>query len=302
MAERSVRGSVVKALAAEATRRKREKADRATETPAREEEGPRRSRPRSGMPRRAGPDPRRAAPAAAAASQPSLPLKGKLLVIHANTKTYGRGGDTAAAGDDHRLVAAKRSNREDFKFAAKDYIAMRDGGVYSGDPRENKLLPLPRPTYTEFIERAQRAKALDRLFFVFCPPDAPRLPRVDYRAYERVVYAGVSIRRFAKIWQPERHHFFKPQFQARVMAMLLARNARAALWVRVRSAPGRAPARHPRLRVEQEGRAPRRLRRPRDREFGPAPPVPAGARVERHPRPSLRRGLSRRRRLLGPAA
>ena len=95
------------------------------------------------------------------ASQPSLPLKGKLLVIHANTKTYGRGGDTASAGDDHRLVAAKRSNREDFDFAAKDYIAMRDGGVYSGDPRENKLLPLPRPTYTEFINRAQRAKALD---------------------------------------------------------------------------------------------------------------------------------------------
>ena len=222
MAERSVRGSVVKALAAEATRRKREK-DESNESPT-EEEGPRRSRPRRAC--RDAPVQTLAStvPAAAAASQPSLPLKGKLLVIHANTKTYGRGGDTASAGDDHRLVAAKRSNREDFKFAAKDYIAMRDGGVYSGDPRENKLLPLPRPTYTEFINRAQRAKALDRLFFVFCPPDAPRLPRLDYRKYERVVYAGVSFRRFAKIWQPERHHFFKPQFQARVMAMLLARN------------------------------------------------------------------------------
>ena len=175
MAERSVRGSVVKALAAEATRRKREK-DESNETPT-EEEGPRRSRPRRAC--RDAPVQTLAStvPAAAAASQPSLPLKGKLLVIHANTKTYGRGGDTASAGDDHRLVAAKRSNREDFKFAAKDYIAMRDGGVYSGDPRENKLLPLPRPTYTEFINRAQRAKALDRLFFVFCPPDAPRLPR-----------------------------------------------------------------------------------------------------------------------------
>ena len=221
MAERSVRGSVVKALAAEATRRKREK-DESNETPT-EEEGPRRSRPR-----------RACRDAPVLTDRPdvkfshvapiSRPLKGKLLVIHANTKTYGRGGDTASAGDDHRLVAAKRSNREDFDFAAKDYIAMRDGGVYSGDPRENKLLPLPRPTYTEFINRAQRAKALDRLFFVFCPPDAPRLPRLDYRAYERVVYAGVSFRRFAKIWQPERHHFFKPQFQARVMAMLLARN------------------------------------------------------------------------------
>ena len=44
MAERSVRGSVVKAIAAEATRRKREK-DESNETPT-EEEGPRRSRPR----------------------------------------------------------------------------------------------------------------------------------------------------------------------------------------------------------------------------------------------------------------
>ena len=165
---------------------------------------------------------------------------------------------------------------------------MRDGGVYSGDPRENKLLPLPRPTYTEFINRAQRAKALDRLFFVFCPPDAPRLPRLNYRAYERVVYAGVSFRRFAKIWQPERHHFFKPHFKRGSWPCSSRGTARAALGPRSVLPDGATTSC---VRVEQEGRAPRRLRRPRDREFGPAPPVPAGAGVERHPRPSLRRGL-----------
>jgi len=221
MAERSVRGSVVKALAAEATRRKRAADD--TDTPA-AEEGPRRGRPRRACRDAPVQTLASAGPAAAAAAAQSRALTGKLLVVHANKKTYGKGGDAAATGDDHRLVAAKRSNREDFDFKAKDYLAMRDGGVYSGDPRVNKLLPLPRPTYTEFINRAQRAKALDRLDFVYCPPDAPRLPRLQYRAYERVVYAGVSFRRFAKIWQPERHHFFKPQFQERVMAMLLARN------------------------------------------------------------------------------
>ena len=101
MAERSVRGSVVKAIAAEATRRKREK-DESNETPT-EEEGPRRSRPRRACRDAPVQTLAAAAPAAAAASQPSLPLKGKLLVIHANTKTYGRGGDTAAAGDDHQI-------------------------------------------------------------------------------------------------------------------------------------------------------------------------------------------------------
>ena len=223
MAERSVRGSVVKALAAEATRRKREADD--TDTPA-AEEGPRRGRPRRACRDAPVQTLASAGPAAAAAAARSLPLTGKLLVVHANKKTYGKGGDAAATGDDHRLVAAKRSNREDFDFKAKDYLAMRDGGVYSGDPRVNKLLPLPRPTYTEFINRAQRAKALDRLDFVYCPPDAPRLPRlINYRAYERVVYAGVSFRRFAKIWQPERHHFFKPRALPRLFPRHRADNA-----------------------------------------------------------------------------
>ena len=196
-------------------------------TPATEE--PRRSRPRRACRDAPVRTLASASPAAAAAAVPSLPLKGKVLVVHANGKTYGRGGDGTAAADGPRLAAAKRSNREDFDFAARDYLAMRDGGVYSGDPRANRLLPLPRPTYTEFINRAKRAKALDRLFFAYCPPDAPQLPRLDYKSYDRVVYAGVSFRRFAKIWQQERHHFFKPEFQERVFAVLLVRNrARAA--------------------------------------------------------------------------
>ena len=107
---------------------------------------------------------------------PSRPLVGRLLVVHANGKTYGTGGDSALTDDGERVKAAKRSNREDFDFTARDYCAMRDGGVYSGDPRKNKLLPLPRPTYTEFINRAKRARCLDRLDFVYCPADAPRLP------------------------------------------------------------------------------------------------------------------------------
>ena len=55
-----------------------------------------------------------------------------------------------------------------------------------------------------------------------CPADAPRLPALDYNAYTRVVYAGVSFRRFAQIWRPERHQFFKPDFQARVETLLAA--------------------------------------------------------------------------------
>ena len=213
-----MRGSVVKAIAAEATRRKREK-DESNETPT-EEEGPRRSRPRRAC--RDAPVQTLAAAAPAAAAAVALaPLKGKLLVIHANTKTYGRGGDTRPR--DHHKVAASARTAKISNLRPRTTSPCATAAC-TGDPRENKLLPLPRPTYTEFINRAQRAKALDRLFFVFCPPDAPRLPRLNYRAYERVVYAGVSFRRFAKIWQPERHHFFKPQFQARVMAMLLARN------------------------------------------------------------------------------
>ena len=76
---------------------------------------------------------------------------GRILIVHANGKEYGRG----AAGP-------KASNR-DFSFDAKDYVAMRDSGqAYSGNPRRNKLLPLPRPTYTEFINRARSARMPER--------------------------------------------------------------------------------------------------------------------------------------------
>ncbi len=69
-----------------------------------------------------------------------------MLVVHANDKPYGKG----AGG-------SKPSNRTDFAFSAADYLAMRDSGLpYSGDPGKNKLLPLPRPTYTEFVNRAER--------------------------------------------------------------------------------------------------------------------------------------------------
>ena len=159
------------------------------------------------------------------ASKP-LPLKGKILVVHANGKTYGHGPAAASASscDGSRVAAAKKSNMHDFAFSAADYIAMRDGGVYSGDPRVNKLLPLPRPTYTEFINRAKSAKALSRLFFLYCPATSPCLPRLDYASYERVVYAGVSFRRFKKVWRPELHHLFKNSFKETVMQFLLARN------------------------------------------------------------------------------
>jgi hypothetical protein len=142
--------------------------------------------------------------------------------VHANTKTYGTGGVAAASTDHERVKSAKRSNREDFSFAAKDYVAMRDSGKpYSGNPRVNKLLPLPRPTYTEFINRSKRAHCPGSLDFLFCSPESRNLPvGIDYEAYARVVYAGVSFRRFAKIWMPERHHFFKPDFQQRVETFL----------------------------------------------------------------------------------
>jgi len=136
---------------------------------------------------------------------------GKVLVVHANGKEYGRG----AAGP-------KASNRE-FAFSAQDYVAMRDSGrPYSGDPRRNKLLPLPRPTYTEFINRAKTARMLDRLDFLYVSAEAPQPPAwSEFAPYERVVWCGVSFRRFARIWTPERHHFFVPHFQARVVAVLL---------------------------------------------------------------------------------
>jgi hypothetical protein len=97
---------------------------------------------------------------------------------------------------------------------------MRDSGVpYSGDPRQNKLLPLPRPTYTEFINRAKRAKMIDKLDFLFCAADAPKPPRIDQK-YEIVIWCGVSFRRFTRLWMPERTHFFPAAFQARALAVL----------------------------------------------------------------------------------
>ena len=76
-------------------------------TPATEE--PRRSRPRRACRDAPVRTLASASPAAAAAAVPSLPLKGKVLVVHANGKTYGRGGDGTAAADGPRLAAAKRS-------------------------------------------------------------------------------------------------------------------------------------------------------------------------------------------------
>ena len=139
-----------------------------------------------------------------------------MLVVHANNKEYGRG---ARGGVE--------SNRRDFDFSAADYVAMRDSGRPYAAAR-NRLLPLPRPTYTEFANRARRARMLDRLDFLYVAPDAPQPPAasgregVDFAAYERVVWAGVSFRRFAKLWTPERHCFFRREFRRRVAAVLLA--------------------------------------------------------------------------------
>jgi hypothetical protein len=133
---------------------------------------------------------------------------GRILVIHANGKPYGRG----AGG-------SKASNRN-FPFSASDYEKMRDSGrPYSGNPTKNKLLPLPRPTYTEFINRAKRAKMAARLDFLYVPSDQPQPPPISFNAYERVVWSGVSFRRFSRIWTPERNHFFCPEFRARAMAV-----------------------------------------------------------------------------------
>ena len=84
----------------------------------------------------------------------------RILIIHANGKPYGH-GPSGPSSDDTAVgtaaVKAKASNRL-FQFSCRDYEAMRDSGLpYSGDPRVNKLLPLPRPTYTEFINRVGTA-------------------------------------------------------------------------------------------------------------------------------------------------
>ena len=181
-------------------------------------------------------------PSSAARRAPQPRPTGRILIVHANGKEYGRG----AAGP-------KASNRE-FAFAATDYVAMRDSGQpYSGNPRTNvrrprlkpfpvhysntdflaacrqKLLPLPRPTYTEFVNRARAARMADRLDFLYVPADAPQPPPwASFAPYERVVWCGVSFRRFARLWTPERHHFFVPAFQARAVAVLCcAQRARA---------------------------------------------------------------------------
>jgi hypothetical protein len=119
-------------------------------------------------------------------------------------------------------VKAKASNRL-FSFSCADYEKMRDSGQpYSGDPRVNPLLPQPRPTYTEFINRAKRAKLLDKLDFLYCAADAPKPPRVSGATYELVVWCGVSFRRFTRLWTPERTHFFPVSFQRRALAVLCA--------------------------------------------------------------------------------
>ena len=118
---------------------------------------------------------------------------------------------------------------------------MRDSGKpYSGDPRKNKLLPLPRPTYTEFINRAKRAKCLERLDFLYCAADAAMPPRLAWADYERVVWCGVSFRRFARQWTPERAHFFSAQFQRKAFTVLCAmkRQERERLQ---KSSPGKMP-------------------------------------------------------------
>ena len=139
---------------------------------------------------------------------------GRVLVVHANVKEYGRGAK-----------GSKESNRRDFAFSAAEYVKMRDSGKPYPAFR-NKLLPLPRPTYTEFVNRAKRARMLDRLDFLFVSPEAPQPPRaidVHYADYERVVWSGVSFRRFAKLWTPERHCFFTRRFRAVVFTFLLVK-------------------------------------------------------------------------------
>ena len=77
---------------------------------------------RSLRPRRAPSNPSTDPSPTAAAQRTPLPRPtGRILIVHANGKEYGRG----AAGP-------KASNRE-FSFDAKDYVAMRDSGQALGE-------------------------------------------------------------------------------------------------------------------------------------------------------------------------
>ena len=135
-------------------------------------------------PRRACTLPGRAADPATGASTELLAARGprprpapgtRILIIHANGKPYGYGpsgitSDDTAVGV--RAIAAKASNKL-FDFSCAEYEAMRDSGLpYSGDPRKNPLLPLPRPTYTEFINRVSRRPPLPCCSFLPRRPTA----------------------------------------------------------------------------------------------------------------------------------
>eukprot|EP00658_Telonema_sp_P-2_P055933 TRINITY_DN44449_c0_g1_i1.p1 TRINITY_DN44449_c0_g1~~TRINITY_DN44449_c0_g1_i1.p1 ORF type:complete len:163 (+),score=22.01 TRINITY_DN44449_c0_g1_i1:232-720(+) len=77
-----------------------------------------------------------------------IPPTLRVLIVHANNKPYGRGA-VAPAPKSSAERKAQLSNATNFSFSAADYLRMRDAGrPYSGDPRANKLLPLPCLLYT----------------------------------------------------------------------------------------------------------------------------------------------------------
>jgi len=191
--------------------------------------------PSSKRPRRSRRTPAEAEAAASSSKQKEdkpIPTtkrpEGRVLIVHANGKPYGHGPQIADWGSkkmpkDFRFSRAAAANRDQFDFSCADYTAMRDSGSpYSGDPRKNKLLPLPRPTYTEFINRAKAARMLDRLDFFYCSSEARTPPRLTWGLWERVVWCGVTFRRFARRWTPERAHFFTSAFQRRALTVLCA--------------------------------------------------------------------------------
>jgi hypothetical protein len=180
---------------------------------------------------------------------------------------------------------------------------MRDAGVYSGNPQKNKLLPLPRPTYTEFVNRAKKAKCLDRLDFIYCAPDAHSLPRIDYKAYQRVVYAGGAKPPTDAIYSP-----LEPRRSSLVPALRAGLDSGAA-HVLLARLPGSRPllrllriAREARAVVARrvplfdhrvrrvQGRHPRRLRR----AHHPPPVRKAGAEAAAVGHPTIVYALRRR--------